>query len=103
MGELKDCMGELKDWTGETTMTDLWKFNGGVKPKFWFGDRVEHPQYKVGVVLGIEWRQKDCAVAFELDGWFYLVGYPHLGRLALHSEIALKDIVQTEGEKCLGF
>jgi hypothetical protein len=37
-------MGEIKDWIGEEIMTeriDLWKFNGGVKPKFWFGDRVK--------------------------------------------------------------
>ena len=114
-------MGELKDWTGEpmTESTDLWKFNGGVEPKFWFGDRVNF-QKRSATIIGIEWRSwlthPDCGRQWgDLPTWCYLLHLDPLAkdsncvRFARFSAVIWRDegtltlLAQTEGEKCPGF
>ena len=52
-------------------MTD-WSISGGVPPKFWLGSGVRLksvPRY-IGVVYGIEWRDKE---EWLHGGWWYRV------------------------------
>lgn len=117
-------MGELKDWTGDdmTQWTEyrvnmaeeleqrcidrwdeLWKFNDGLEPKFWFGDRVKI-QGREATIVGMQWRSEERAsiVVPLLQGWVYsVIFYPEGGSSWFH-ETSVKAI-DTGEEQCQGF
>ncbi|WP_148288869.1 hypothetical protein [Kamptonema formosum] len=114
-------MGELKDWTGDdmTQWTEyrvnmaeeleqrcidrwdeLWKFNGGLEPKFWFGDRVKFQERSV-VIVGMEWLEDKFAEEGTLeDGWWYLT-FGKNGSWRIHESNL--QVIDTGEEQCQGF
>ncbi|MDB9514134.1 hypothetical protein PN499_23310 [Kamptonema animale CS-326] len=46
---------------------DLWRFNGGIQPKFWFGDKVKFDR-RTAVVLGMQWDESISAA-----WWYFLL------------------------------
>lgn len=116
MGELKDWMGDdMTQWTEYRVnmaeeleqrcidrWDELWKFNGGVEPKFWFGDRVIY-QGSLGAITAMDWRSASRPnLSLKKKGWFYVAIFAGGETQYIHED-DLEAIAQIEGEQCQGF
>ncbi|WP_449420102.1 hypothetical protein [Phormidium nigroviride] len=77
---------------------DLWRFNGGIPPKFWFGDRVKCSE-RSATIVGMQWRSEERSFIPLFQGWIYLVIFTPGGRISLFHETSVKAI-ETGEEQC---
>lgn len=72
---------------------DLWKFNGCIRPKFWFGDRVKCCE-REATIVGMQWRSDERAsvVLPLLQGWVYSVIFTPQGGSSWFHETSVKAI-----------
>lgn len=78
---------------------ELWEFNGGVEPKFWFGDQVKYLG-RSATILGLNWVKDKVSKkrgGAMTDGWWYLLLVEGGdGSLPQVHESTLRAIAQTK-------
>ena len=82
MSEWNECRSEEVHELVNLRWLELWKFNRGVEPKFWFGDRVKFHS-RSAVVVGMQWRSEERSyqTARGKRGWCYGVIFSPDGAL----------------------